>query len=94
MQRLRAEARPGHSRWANRIEQLRRDRSVILGYHGVGRAPFIKDLSRLNVSPSRFSAQLGLLVNAGPGRERLVGRRCNGRQIDPLALVAIVGLVG
>ena len=51
-----------HSRRASRIELLHRSRSVILGYHGVGRAPFLQDLSRLTVRPSRFRAQIQLLA--------------------------------
>ncbi len=54
-----------HSRRASRIELLHRSRSVILGYHGVGRAPFLQDLSRLTVRPSRFRAQIQLLADAG-----------------------------
>jgi peptidoglycan/xylan/chitin deacetylase (PgdA/CDA1 family) len=52
-------------RWADRIEALRERRSVILGYHGVARSPFWHDLSLLLVRPSRFRAQIELLVNAG-----------------------------
>ena len=54
-----------YRRRADRIQLLRRTRSVILGYHGVGRAPFRQDLSRLTVRPSRFRAQIRLLADAG-----------------------------
>lgn len=55
----------GHRRWSRRLERIRRRRSVILGYHGLGRSPIRSDLSRLQVSPARFRAQIGLLVEAG-----------------------------
>jgi peptidoglycan/xylan/chitin deacetylase (PgdA/CDA1 family) len=38
---------------------------VILGYHGVARSSLRRDLSLLLLDPSRFRAQLELLVNAG-----------------------------
>jgi peptidoglycan/xylan/chitin deacetylase (PgdA/CDA1 family) len=51
--------------WIGRAERLCRSRSVILGYHGVSRPSLRNDLSRLLVHPSRFRAQLELLVEAG-----------------------------
>lgn len=47
------------------LAELRRRRSVILGYHGVGRARFRDDPSLLLVRPERFRAQLDLLLDAG-----------------------------
>jgi peptidoglycan/xylan/chitin deacetylase (PgdA/CDA1 family) len=52
-------------RWVDRIEALRRSSSVILGYHGVGTSAFWHDLSLLLVRPSRFRAQIELLLDAG-----------------------------
>src|SRR3989442_11889958 len=48
-----------------RLQAIRRRRSVILGYHGIARTPLRHDLSRLQVRPSRFRAQIELLVGAG-----------------------------
>jgi peptidoglycan/xylan/chitin deacetylase (PgdA/CDA1 family) len=55
----------GRALWAGRLEEIRRRRSVILGYHGVARSPLRQDLSRLQVRPSRFRAQIELLIEAG-----------------------------
>jgi peptidoglycan/xylan/chitin deacetylase (PgdA/CDA1 family) len=38
---------------------------VILGYHGITRSPLRQDLSMLLVNPSRFRAQIELLLEAG-----------------------------
>ena len=58
--------RPDERRlWMGRLEAIRRRRSVILGYHGIARTPLRHDLSRLQVRPSRFRAQIELLVGAG-----------------------------
>jgi len=51
--------------WIGRLEAIRRRRSVILGYHGIGRSRMRDDLSRLQVRSSRFCAQVELLVDAG-----------------------------
>jgi peptidoglycan/xylan/chitin deacetylase (PgdA/CDA1 family) len=51
--------------WADRLEAIRRRRSVIVGYHGIARSPTRDDLSRLQVRPSRFRAQIELLADAG-----------------------------
>jgi len=52
-------------RWVGRLEQLCRERSVILGYHGITRAPVRDDLSLLLVRPGRFKAHVELLGEAG-----------------------------
>lgn len=57
--------RPGHRVWVAGVQRLRRGRSVILGYHGVARSSLRQDLSLLLLNPSRFRAQLELLVDAG-----------------------------
>jgi hypothetical protein len=54
-----------HRLWIRPVRQIRRRRSVILGYHGVGRTPLREDLSFLQVRPKRFRAQLELLLGAG-----------------------------
>jgi peptidoglycan/xylan/chitin deacetylase (PgdA/CDA1 family) len=51
--------------WVGRVRRLRRSQSVILGYHGVTHSPLRHDLSLLLVSPSRFRAQIELLLEAG-----------------------------
>jgi peptidoglycan/xylan/chitin deacetylase (PgdA/CDA1 family) len=51
--------------WLRRLGAVRRSRSVILGYHGVARSRLRDDLSLLQVNPSRFRAQLELLLEAG-----------------------------
>jgi peptidoglycan/xylan/chitin deacetylase (PgdA/CDA1 family) len=55
----------GRKLWTDRLRSIRRRRSVILGYHGVARSPLRHDLSRLQIRPSRFRAQIELLVEAG-----------------------------
>jgi peptidoglycan/xylan/chitin deacetylase (PgdA/CDA1 family) len=47
------------------LERIRRERSVVLGYHGVASSKLRDDLSLLQVSPSRFRRQLELLLAAG-----------------------------
>jgi len=47
------------------LEQVRRHRSVVLGYHGVAESRLRDDLSLLQVSPRRFRAQLEMLTDAG-----------------------------
>jgi peptidoglycan/xylan/chitin deacetylase (PgdA/CDA1 family) len=47
------------------LEQVRRRRSVVLGYHGVGETRWRDDLSLLQVSPDRFRSQVELLARAG-----------------------------
>jgi peptidoglycan/xylan/chitin deacetylase (PgdA/CDA1 family) len=54
-----------HRLWIRPVRQICRKRSVILGYHGVGRTPLREDLSFLQVRPKRFRAQLELLLGAG-----------------------------
>ena len=49
--------------WA--LEQVRRRRSVVLGYHGVAESRLRDDLSLLQVSPGRFRAQLEMISDAG-----------------------------
>ena len=54
-----------HRLWVRPVRRICRNRSVILGYHGVGRTPLREDLSFLQVRPERFRAQLELLLSAG-----------------------------
>jgi peptidoglycan/xylan/chitin deacetylase (PgdA/CDA1 family) len=58
-------AADGRGLWSGRLEAIRRRRSVIIGYHGIARSPVRHDLSRLQVRPSRFRAQIELLADAG-----------------------------
>lgn len=58
-------SRSRHRLWIRPVRQICRSRSVILGYHGVGRTPLREDLSFLQVRPKRFRAQLELLLGAG-----------------------------
>jgi len=51
--------------WATQVRRICRERSVILGYHGVARSPLRQDPSLLQVPPKRFRAQLELLLDAG-----------------------------
>ncbi|HXA53406.1 MAG TPA: polysaccharide deacetylase family protein [Solirubrobacteraceae bacterium] len=51
--------------WLGQVRAIARRRSVILGYHGVARASRRHDLSMLLVSPTRFRAQIELLLDAG-----------------------------
>jgi peptidoglycan/xylan/chitin deacetylase (PgdA/CDA1 family) len=45
--------------------RVRRERSVVLGYHGVADSRVGDDLALLQVSPRRFRAQLELMLAAG-----------------------------
>jgi len=47
------------------LRELRRRRSVILGYHGVAECERRLDLCRLQIAPGLFRAQLQLLLDAG-----------------------------
>jgi peptidoglycan/xylan/chitin deacetylase (PgdA/CDA1 family) len=47
------------------LAQIRRRRSVVLGYHGVDEVRRRDDLSRLILSPDRFRAQIEMLLGAG-----------------------------
>jgi O-antigen biosynthesis protein len=47
------------------MRRVCRSRSVILGYHGVDASSRREDLGMLLVSPSRFRAQIELLLDAG-----------------------------
>jgi peptidoglycan/xylan/chitin deacetylase (PgdA/CDA1 family) len=51
--------------WIHRLERLRRQRSVILGYHGISRSRRRHDLSLLLTPPSKFRTQLESLLEAG-----------------------------
>src|SRR2546430_17096763 len=50
---------------ARTLEQVRRRRAVVLGYHGVAESRRRDDLSMLLVAPDRFRAQIELLLAAG-----------------------------
>jgi peptidoglycan/xylan/chitin deacetylase (PgdA/CDA1 family) len=62
---LPARAFPGRHLWVRALERVRRRRSVVLGYHGVGESRLRDDPSLLQVSPARFRMQLELLRDAG-----------------------------
>jgi peptidoglycan/xylan/chitin deacetylase (PgdA/CDA1 family) len=47
------------------LRRIRERRSVLLGYHGIADVSVRDDLSLLQVSPARFSAQIDLLDAAG-----------------------------
>jgi peptidoglycan/xylan/chitin deacetylase (PgdA/CDA1 family) len=51
--------------WGRQARAICRGRSVILGYHGITRSSRRHDLSMLLVSPTRFRAQVELLLEAG-----------------------------
>jgi peptidoglycan/xylan/chitin deacetylase (PgdA/CDA1 family) len=57
--------RPARRLWVGQAQRIRHSRSVILGYHGVTQSPIRHDLSLLLVSPTRFRAQIELLLEAG-----------------------------
>src|SRR5437667_10487333 len=50
---------------ARTLEQVRRRRAVVLGYHGVAESRRRDDLSMLLVAPDRFRAQVEMLLAAG-----------------------------
>src|SRR5438270_11346144 len=50
---------------ARALEQVRRRRPVVLGYHGVAPSRRRDDLSMLLVAPDRFRAQVEMLLAAG-----------------------------
>jgi len=50
---------------ARALQQVRRRRAVVLGYHGVAVSRRRDDLSMLLVAPDRFRAQIELLLAAG-----------------------------
>lgn len=56
---------PAQRLWVAQARKVCRNRSVILGYHGITRAPLRHDLSMLLVRPERFRAQIELLLEAG-----------------------------
>jgi peptidoglycan/xylan/chitin deacetylase (PgdA/CDA1 family) len=51
--------------WIAALRQLRRRRSLILGYHGVADCARKDDLFLLQVPPARFRAQLEMIRDAG-----------------------------
>ncbi len=57
--------RHGCRPWVRAFDRIRRQRSVVLGYHGVAESRLRDDLSLLQISPARFRAQLELLMAAG-----------------------------
>jgi peptidoglycan/xylan/chitin deacetylase (PgdA/CDA1 family) len=56
---------PSRRLWIHRLEHLHRQRSVILGYHGISRSRRRHDLNLLLTHPSRFRTQLESLLEAG-----------------------------
>jgi peptidoglycan/xylan/chitin deacetylase (PgdA/CDA1 family) len=81
---------PGRRLWVRALERVRRRRSVVLGYHGVGESRLREDPSLLQVSPQRFRAQLELLREAGFRFVTMAGfaRRASGAVPEPgLAVV-------
>ncbi|HTA98472.1 MAG TPA: polysaccharide deacetylase family protein [Solirubrobacteraceae bacterium] len=56
---------PTRQLWIDRLERLHRQRSVILGYHGISRSRRRHDLNLLLTHPSRFQTQLESLLEAG-----------------------------
>jgi peptidoglycan/xylan/chitin deacetylase (PgdA/CDA1 family) len=67
------------------LERIRRQRSVVLGYHGVAESPLREDLSLLQVSPSRFRRHMELLLAAGFSFVTLaeLARRAGGGAPEP-----------
>jgi peptidoglycan/xylan/chitin deacetylase (PgdA/CDA1 family) len=67
------------------LERIRRQRSVVLGYHGVADSPLRDDLSLLQVSPSRFRRHMELLLAAGFSFVTLaeLARRAGGGAPEP-----------
>jgi peptidoglycan/xylan/chitin deacetylase (PgdA/CDA1 family) len=51
--------------WVHALRRIRRQRSVILGYHGISDSRVRDDLSLLLVSPARFRRQMELMLAAG-----------------------------
>jgi peptidoglycan/xylan/chitin deacetylase (PgdA/CDA1 family) len=51
--------------WLPLLRTLRRQRSVILGYHGIADCELRRDLSRLQTAPAQFLKQIELLLQAG-----------------------------
>jgi peptidoglycan/xylan/chitin deacetylase (PgdA/CDA1 family) len=47
------------------LASIRRQRSIVLGYHGVAKGRLRDDPSLLQLSPRRFTGQLELIVDAG-----------------------------
>ena len=61
----RAEPYRAHRIWTAALSRICRNRSVILGYHGIANCPRRDDLFLLQLSPARFRAQLELMLQAG-----------------------------
>lgn len=61
------QARPlrGRRLWVRALTEIRRRRSVVLGYHGVAESRWRDDAHLLQVAPARFQAQMELLQAAG-----------------------------
>jgi peptidoglycan/xylan/chitin deacetylase (PgdA/CDA1 family) len=51
--------------WVGAFARVRRQRSVVLGYHGVAELRLRDDMRLLQVSPRRFRTQVELLLAAG-----------------------------
>lgn len=51
--------------WRDALARICRQRSIVLGYHGVTEGRLRDDPSLLQLSPRRFSGQLELMVDAG-----------------------------
>jgi peptidoglycan/xylan/chitin deacetylase (PgdA/CDA1 family) len=67
------------------LERICRQRSVVLGYHGVAKSRLRDDLSLLQVSPSRFRRHVELLLSAGFSFVTLaeLARRAGGGTPEP-----------
>jgi peptidoglycan/xylan/chitin deacetylase (PgdA/CDA1 family) len=82
--------RPDHRLWIEALQRVRRQRSVVLGYHGVAESRLRDDLSLLQLSPARFRTQLELLLAAGFRFVTMaeLARRADGSMPEPgLAVV-------
>src|SRR5438045_3552012 len=70
-QRIMREIVPGltspraHRIWTAALRRICRNRSVILGYHGVAECPRKEDLFLLQVPAARFRGQLEMMREAG-----------------------------
>lgn len=63
--RTTASVYPAHAVWTAALGRVRRQRAVILGYHGVADCPRRDDEHMLQLRPAKFRAQLDMMVSAG-----------------------------